>query len=70
MDELKNKFYNDAEKFGNLVEQMSDEKLQEAFVDEKYGNYFRNIIGMNEHSYYHLGQIVLIKKMLKESGEF
>lgn len=65
-ENLKNKFYSDAEKFANLVEQMPDEKLTEGFVDEKYGNYFRNIIGMTEHSYYHLGQIVIIKKMLKE----
>ncbi len=69
-EKLKNKFYSDAEKFGNFVEQMPDKKLQEAFVDEKYGNYFRNIIGMNEHSYYHLGQIVLIKKMLREGGKY
>ena len=43
---------------------MSEEKLDEAFVDEKYGTYHRNIDGMIEHCYYHLGQIVLIKKML------
>lgn len=58
------KFWNDAEEFASLVEQMPDEKLGEAFVDEKYGSYQRNIDGMIEHSYYHLGQIVLIKKLL------
>jgi len=30
----------------------------------KYGNYFRNIVGVIEHIHYHLGQIVLIKKIL------
>jgi len=33
-------------------------------VEEKYGNYQRNIDGMIEHSYYHLAQIVVIKKIL------
>ena len=59
-----NKFYDDAEKFAQAVEQMPDSKLMEGFVDEKYGNYHRNILGMIEHSYYHLGQVVLIKKLL------
>jgi hypothetical protein len=58
------KFWNDSEEFASLIEQMPERKLDEAFVDEKYGTYRRNIDGMIEHCYYHLGQIVLIKKML------
>ena len=58
------KFWRDAEEFANLVEQISQEKLEEKFVDEKYGTYKRNIEGMIEHCYYHLGQIVLIRKIL------
>lgn len=58
------KFWNDAETFASFVEQLSNEQLHEAFVDEKYGTYLRNIDGMIEHSYYHLGQIVLLKKMI------
>lgn len=58
------KFWRDAEEFATLIEQMPDEKLQQVFVDEKYGTYQRNIDGMMEHSYYHLGQIVLVKKMI------
>ncbi|MBB1286938.1 DUF1572 family protein [Flavisolibacter sp. BT320] len=57
------KFWRDAEEFASLVEQMPDEKLGDVFVDEKYGTYLRNIDGMIEHSYYHLGQIVLLKKL-------
>ena len=57
-------FWNDAEQFASLIEQMGDEKLTQAFTDEKYGSYQRNIDAMIEHSYYHLGQIVLIKKIL------
>jgi hypothetical protein len=57
-------FWKDAEEFAFLIEQMSSEKLDEGFVEEKYGSYKRNIEAMIEHSYYHLGQIVLIKKLL------
>ena len=58
------KTWSDAEKFANLVEQLPEQKLWETFSEEKYGNYYRNIQGIIEHSHYHLGQIVLIKKML------
>lgn len=58
------KFWNDTEEFASLIEQMSDEKLNAVFVDVKYGTYQRNIDAMIEHAYYHLGQIVLIKKGL------
>lgn len=68
-DKLLNKILNDAEKFANMVEQMPEERLNEDFADKKYGSYQRNIDGMIEHSYYHLGQIVLIKKMLIVTGE-
>ena len=60
------KFWNAAEEFASFTEQMPDEKLDHVFVDEKYGTYKRNIEAMIEHSYYHLGQIVLIKKFLTE----
>lgn len=59
--------WTNAEKFAGHVERMSDEQLEAVFVEEKYGNYRRNIEGVIEHSYYHLGQISLIKKMIKES---
>ena len=62
------KMWSNAEKFAKHVESMSDEKLESAFVDEKYGSYRRNIEGVIEHSYYHLGQISLIKKMILEAN--
>ncbi|WP_454047984.1 DUF1572 domain-containing protein [Chryseobacterium sp. Marseille-Q8038] len=62
---LLDKFWKNSEKFAALLEQMPDSKLDEVFADEKYGTYRRNIDGMIEHSYYHLGQITLIKKLLK-----
>ncbi len=52
------------EQLATLIESMTDEKLFENFSTEKYGNYYRNLMGLIEHSHYHLGQIVLIKKIL------
>ncbi len=56
------KFWAESEEFASLIEKIPAEKLNETFVEEKYGTYQRNIDGMIEHSYYHLGQIVLLKK--------
>ncbi|MCD0454243.1 DUF1572 domain-containing protein [Chryseobacterium sp. LC2016-27] len=68
-ENLLNKLWQDSEKFATLLEQMPDSKLDEVFVDEKYGTYLRNIDGMIEHSYYHLGQITLIKKLILSKHE-
>ncbi|ASK31413.1 DUF1572 domain-containing protein [Chryseobacterium sp. T16E-39] len=63
-EDLLNRLWVDSEKFATLLEQMADAKMDEVFVDEKYGTYRRNIDGMIEHSYYHLGQVALIKKLI------
>ncbi len=63
-DHQLNKLWQDAELFATLLEQIPDEKLWEIFANEKYGIYFRNLLGLNEHTHYHLGQIVLIKKLV------
>lgn len=58
------RFWKDAETFAQYVEQLSEEQLNVDFTNPNYGSYYRNIDGMIEHSYYHLGQIVLIKKLI------
>ena len=63
-ENLVNKTWTDAERFAALVEQIPEEKLWEDFSENKYGNYYRNITGIIEHIHYHLGQIVLIKKII------
>lgn len=65
-EKLVNDFLNNAEQFAAKVEQMDDKMLDWPFADVKYGDYCRNIEGVIEHSYYHLGQIVLIKKWLMQ----
>lgn len=63
-DKLVSDFLNNAQQFVNWVEQMDDGILDQPFIDERYGTLLRNIEGVIEHSYYHLGQISLIKKMI------
>ena len=62
--ELVESFVTNSKLFIERVELMKDSMFDEPFVHEKYGTYQRNIEGVIEHSYYHLGQISLIKKIL------
>jgi len=48
---------------------MTEDKLESPFADGKYGTYQRNIDVMIEHTYYHLGQVILIKKLLENKTE-
>ncbi len=63
-DKMVAKTLEDAEKFGRLVEQLPENIYSEIFIDEKYGTWFRNLIGIIEHTHYHLGQIAIIKKLV------
>jgi hypothetical protein len=65
---LVSKALQNATLFVSLVEAIPDEKLEQIFFEEKYGNYYRNLHGVIEHTHYHLGQISLIKKMLQEKS--
>lgn len=62
--DLVSEFLKNSELFADSVAQLTDDKFDMPFADEKYGTYLRNIEGVIEHSYYHLGQISLIKKMV------
>jgi uncharacterized damage-inducible protein DinB len=61
---LKESLWNDAEILAQYIENFPEVNWAQAFCDEKYGSYHRNIDGLIEHAYYHLGQVVLIKKRL------
>jgi hypothetical protein len=63
------KTWRDAEYFASLIEQLPEEQLNKTFADEKYGNYYRNLTGIIEHLHYHLGQIVLLKKLLQQKDK-
>lgn len=66
-NDLVNEFLITSENFINHVEGMDETLLHGPFVREEYGTYLRNIEAQIEHSYYHLGQITLIKKLLQAS---
>jgi uncharacterized damage-inducible protein DinB len=53
-----------ASRFAEKVASMEDSWLEAPFIDPRYGTVLRNLEGVLEHSYYHLGQIRLIKKLL------
>jgi hypothetical protein len=63
-DKLLNKTWSNAGEIADLIEQLPESRLWEDFSDNKYGNYYKNIYGIIEHNHYHVGQIVLIKKIL------
>ena len=57
-------FWTDAASFTQKQEEMDENTLNSIFVKKEYGTYHFNINTLIEHSYYHLGQIVLIKKLI------
>lgn len=61
---LQTRAFADAEAFADEVEKLPETRFGEIFVDEKYGTWYRNIHGIIEHNHYHLGQIVLLKKII------
>lgn len=65
-NKLVNEFLSNSEKFISHVEKMDDHQLNMPFIKEEYGSYSRNIEAQIEHSYYHLGQVVLIKKLISQ----
>ncbi|HEY2727220.1 MAG TPA: DinB family protein [Parafilimonas sp.] len=47
-----------------LVENFPEEKLEETYAEGK-SSYYKNFQGIVEHAHYHLGQMVILKKLLK-----
>lgn len=60
-------FWKDTEELAQFLEKLTDEQLNATFVNKQYGTYLRNINAMIEHSYYHLGQIVIVKKLISSN---
>ena len=60
--------WRDAENFARLIEQVPESRLWDTFAEEKYGSFYRNIHGVIEHTHYHLGQIVLLKKTTRAAA--
>lgn len=58
----------EAEVFATHIEALPESRLWETLVHEKYGNYYRNLLGIIEHTHYHLGQMAVIKKIIRQQG--
>ena len=65
-EKLRHRIFEDAKEFASHVEKFSDDHFDSLFADEKYGTVYRNIQGIIEHSHYHLGQLVIVKKLAEQ----
>ena len=61
----KEQLYAATQRCAQLAKYLNQEQLKEEFVLKKYGSYEHNLVGLLEHSHYHFGQIVIIKKILR-----
>ena len=61
---LLEKIWTDAEAFALAIEQFPEERLAEQ-NPPNLGSVYKKIHGVIEHNHYHLGQIVLMKKLLQ-----
>lgn len=61
---LLEKTWADAEAFALTVEQFPEDRLEEQ-NPPNLGNVYKKIHGVIEHNHYHLGQIVMIKNLLR-----
>jgi uncharacterized damage-inducible protein DinB len=67
-EQLINRVLEEASEFADEIEKLQESDLSKIFSEEKYGNYFRNLLGVIEHTHYHLGQISLLKKILQQNS--
>ena len=66
-EEYKTKVLKNADVLADKINQFDDTIINQSFVEEKYGTYYRNLNGTIEHTYYHLGQIVILKKLIEKN---
>ncbi|RTQ53462.1 DinB family protein [Hymenobacter gummosus] len=66
-DALRQQAGRQAESLAALIEQLPESRLDEDLTDPKHGSYYRNLQGLVEHAH-HLGQMVLLKKLLRPAG--
>ncbi|GLB51931.1 hypothetical protein NBRC110019_09700 [Neptunitalea chrysea] len=65
-ENLLTNFWKQTERLLSKIEELSESDFTKPFFNIAYGDYLRNINGLIEHAYYHLGQIVLIKKLISK----
>lgn len=66
-DQFLETVFADALHFADLIDKFPSKKLTEDIAAPKYGSYYRNLHGIIEHLHYHLGQIVILKKIIRQN---
>ncbi len=65
-NELKEETHQSFIKLADAIKNFDEEKLNETYAEGK-SSYYKNFNGIVEHAYYHLGQIVIIKKLIQNT---
>jgi uncharacterized damage-inducible protein DinB len=65
-NDLKEKTHQSFIKLADAIKNFPEEKLYETSPTGK-STYYKNLQGMVEHAHYHLGQMVIIKKVINDS---
>ena len=60
---LKEKTHESFLQLADLIKSFPEEKLSSTYAEGK-SSYYKNFQGIVEHAYYHLGQIVILKKLI------
>jgi uncharacterized damage-inducible protein DinB len=63
-DALKQKTHESFLQLADLIKSFPEEKLSDTYAAGK-SSYYKNFQGIVEHAHYHLGQIVILKKLLQ-----
>lgn len=61
--------WTEAREYCERVEQLDISTLDKPFVEERYGTYRSNIMGNIEHAHYHLGQITMLRRLVRPGGD-
>lgn len=59
----------EAREYCERVRQLDEATLDMPFVEERYGTYRSNIAGNIDHAYYHLGQIAMLRRLIRAAGD-
>jgi uncharacterized damage-inducible protein DinB len=55
-----NERLSEAREMHQILKGLDQQQYMSVFVDPKYGTVWQNLLGLIEHSYYHMGQIRLL----------
>ena len=68
-EDIRTALLTNTESMTRSIERLTENELNATFVKQEYGTLRRNLEALIEHGYYHLGQLVLIKKWIRSGQE-